>query len=165
MWKNRVKEGPPVGKSVWIGRAWAVCLISDAPPFIPCTDHFHFSEYILQLPCFAVLMLSQFIRMLFLTFYLLKLYSSTISLCMSPLELILRFNLGCCHLCMCLSFTPHCVSWSEIVLLFGLYQATCRSWSIHICTINGMELSVMRAISSKMVLKVEVWAHGSLWVP
>lgn len=159
--RKYVKRTESKERSQWVicvdrGRAWAVC-----PHLWP--HHSVHSVYRslsflwIYSPASLALLCSCCHSCLecFSSFCLLKLYSSAISLCMSPLELIL-VQLGLLSL-VCVSFfhTTLCLLKASCSFYLALCIKPLLGSSRYIfIAINGMELSVMkRSHSSKMVLE------------
>ena len=165
MWKEQSRGKVPVGDLCDRGCAWVVCPHLWPHPTIHSVYRslsflWMYSPTPLAL---LVFMLSQLLRMLFLTFCLWKLSSSVISLCVSPLELIL-VQLGLLSL-MYVSFFHTTLCFLKVGLFFylALYilpllgPSNKRNGLYIFIAINGMELSMKkRCHSSKTILRVEV---------
>lgn len=163
MWKEQSRGKVPVGDLCDRGRAWAVCPHLWPHPTIHSVYRSLSFLWIYSPTPLAllVLMLSQLLRMLFLTFCLLKLYSSVISLCMSPLELI-SVQFGLLSL-VYVSRDTLCLLKVGLFFYLALYimhlLGPSNQWNgIYIfVAISGMELSMKkRSHSSKTILRVEV---------
>lgn len=87
----------------------SVLIADHTLPFILCTDHFHFSEYILQLP----LLCCAHVVTVALNAFPHILPVETLLLSHFTLRVSVRADLGPTWVvvtCVCVSFTPHCVS-------------------------------------------------------